>query len=91
LEEINDGAEITLRHNMYDTNYEQTWYNGSSFIYEDGNAMELAPMSDGYFMIYCTVTDLYGNEYYSATGLINRVNGKNSFICITNDDADSVL
>lgn len=91
LEEINDGAEITLRHNMYDTNYEQIWYSGSTFTYKTGDVMELAPMSDGYFMIYCTVTDLYGNEYYSATGLINRVNGKNSFICITNDDADSIL
>jgi hypothetical protein len=82
VEEIKNGAKITIRHHMYNDDMQTVWYDGTTFSYKKGKDMKLAPLKDGAYTTMFAVVDLYGNGYLSNPAVIQKMNGKNTIFSI---------
>jgi gamma-glutamylcyclotransferase (GGCT)/AIG2-like uncharacterized protein YtfP len=79
LEELEEGAQITIMHHMFDENFDSSWYEGQTFTYDPAtqNNLCLDYLTDGIFQMYIAVSDIYGNEYFSDVANLQRENNEN--------------
>jgi hypothetical protein len=79
LEELEEGAQITIMHHMFDENFESSWYEGQTFSYDPAtqNNLCLDYLTDGIFQMYIVVSDIYGKEYFSDVANLERENNEN--------------
>lgn len=85
IQPLEEGSEVTLLYNRQEYYNDRSFYEGKTVIWNEDCFLSVQSLPQGYYQYRAKIRDIYGNEFPSATAVIEYDGNAAKIVTITTD------